>query len=285
MSWSCPVCQAPLKLSGAQWQCENKHCYDRAKAGYVNLLLANQKRSPEPGDSKEMITARRAFLEQDHYLPLVSALADLIRQHHGKPTLALYDTGCGEGYYLGNIVSLLSQPELAISAAGSDISKAAIEKAAKKYPQLHFAIASNFNLPVPNDSQDMVLQVFAPGSAEEIHRILAVGGLWLHVSPAEEHLAQLKAALYETPQQHAVDAEIPAGFEELPGIRLRYEFSLPQLQSRKELLMMTPYYWSVEEGAMASVLERMSELSADFSIRVLRKEKGEKGVRFILGKR
>ena len=275
MLWICPVCQAPLLLSGAQWQCENNHCYDRAKAGYVNLLLANQKRRPEPGDSKEMINARRAFLEEDHYLPLVNSLADLIRHQLDKSTLALYDAGCGEGYYLGKIVSLLSRPELTICAAGSDISKPAIEKAARKYQQLHFSIASNFNMPVPSDSQDVVLQVFAPGSAEEVHRILVFGGLWLHVSPAEEHLAQLKAALYQTPQQHKIDAEIPVGFEELPRARLRYEFRLPNLQSRKDLLMMTPYYWSVTEGAMASVLECMSELSADFSIRVLRKKGSE----------
>jgi len=258
-------------LSGAQWQSENNHCYDKAKAGYVNLLLANQKRRPEPGDSKEMINARRAFLEEGHYLPLVNSIADLVGQHFHKPTLALYDAGCGEGYYLDKIVSLLRQPEIAICAAGSDIAKVAIEKAARKYKQVHFPIASNFNRPVPSESQDVVLQVFAPGSVEEIHRILAVGGLWLQVSPAEEHLAQLKAALYQTPQRHTVDAEIPAGFEELPRVRLQYEFSLPKLQSRKDLLMMTPYYWSVGEGAMGSVLEGMGELSADFSIRMLRK--------------
>jgi len=258
-------------LAGAQWQCENKHSYDRAKAGYVNLLLANQKRSPEPGDSKEMIAARRAFLEAGHYQPLVNALAELIREHHFKPTLALFDAGCGEGYYLGKLVTLLSEPELAINAAGSDISKAAIEKAAKKYPHCQFAIASNFNLPVLNESQDVVLQVFAPGSAEETHRILTDGGLWLHVSPAEEHLAQLKAALYESPQQHSVDAELPTGFEEIKSTRLQFHFCLPELQIRRDLLLMTPYNWSVAEDALDSVLASMSEVGADFSVRVLRK--------------
>ena len=269
--WICPVCQAPLALSGKQWQCENRHSYDRAKAGYVNLLLANQKSRPDPGDNKAMMAARRAFLEQHHYLPLVRKLAEVIALQHPAKSLTIHDAGCGEGYYLHQLCSLLQTPDSVITAAGSDISRSAIEMAAKKYQTLQFAIASNFNIPVIGNSRDVVLHIFAPASAAEVLRILVPGGLWIRVTPAPEHLAELRAALYQTPQQHSADAEIPAGFEVLLQTSLQFNLNLPDLQSRKQLLMMTPYYWSVAAGAMDTVCEKMSTLSADFIVQVFRK--------------
>lgn len=269
--WICPVCQASLLLSGQQWQCVNKHSYDRAKAGYVNLLLANHKSTADPGDRKEVMSARRAFLEEGHFLPLVNCLADLITQRIQTDTLALYDLGCGEGYYLANTVSLLNKPGLSIHAAGNDISRSAVDKASRKYPQLQFAIASNFKTPVPDNSQDVVLQIFAPASEKEVHRILSVSGLWLQVSPAEEHLSQLRAALYQTPRLHTVDERTPEGFEEVHQTRVTFELSMPKTQSRKDLLMMTPYYWSVEEGTLDAVIDKMVLLTADFSIRIMQK--------------
>lgn len=260
-------------LAGRQWQCESSHSYDRAKAGYVNLLLANQKSSLEPGDNKEMMRARRAFLEADHYLPLVNTLAELLLQHLPAPSrmLSIHDAGCGEGYYLGRIAPLLEKSGAKIQASGSDISKAAIEMAAKRYQQLQFAIASNFNIPLASESQHVVLQVFAPGSEAELHRILYNAGLWLRVTPAEEHLTELRAALYQAPQQHSADAGIPDGFAELQHARLRFNFKLPDAQDRKALLMMTPYFWSVPEHGLDAVIDNMAELTADFSVRVLRK--------------
>lgn len=269
--WSCPVCQASLKLSGTQWQCANRHSYDQARAGYVNLLLANQKSRPDPGDNKAMMRARRAFLETDHYLPLVSALAETIALHAQASSLTIHDAGCGEGYYLARIVALLERTGCAVQASGNDISRSAIEMAAKKYRSLRFAIAGNHRLPLASASQNVLLHVFAPALEAEAHRVLASRGLWVRVTPAPAHLAQLREALYEAPTAHVEEQDIPAGFELLQQGRLQFEFSLPELQQRQNLLMMTPYYWRVEAGAMEAVLAQMATISADFSIRVLRK--------------
>lgn len=270
--WICPVCRWPLSLTEKQWQCENGHSYDHAKAGYVNLLLANHKNVSDPGDSKAMMTARRAFLEAGHYFPLVESLATLIKSHKSEKTLALYDAGCGEGYYLAAINAALTASGIKIKAAGNDISKPAIEKAAKKYKELDFVIASNFKIPVASASQNVVLQIFAPVAASEIRRVLADGGIWLQVSPAQEHLTQLRQAVYETAHDHAVDETIPEGFKLITSKRLSFEFELPDLQSRKDLLMMTPYFWSMAQTNADAVIEKITKLSADFSIRVLAKK-------------
>ena len=61
----CPKCKAPLALAERTAKCASGHSYDRAKEGYVNLFL-NQKRGAH-GDNREMILARRDFLDRGYY--------------------------------------------------------------------------------------------------------------------------------------------------------------------------------------------------------------------------
>jgi 23S rRNA (guanine745-N1)-methyltransferase len=74
----CPVCSSPLETAAKTYRCVNNHTYDTAKEGYVNLILANQKHSREPGDSKEMMEARKSFLNKGYYKPLARSAASLI---------------------------------------------------------------------------------------------------------------------------------------------------------------------------------------------------------------
>ncbi|STT79937.1 ribosomal RNA large subunit methyltransferase A [Klebsiella pneumoniae] len=55
MSYSCPLCHAPLSRSDNHYSCPQRHQFDLAKEGYVNLLPVQFKRSRDPGDSAEMI--------------------------------------------------------------------------------------------------------------------------------------------------------------------------------------------------------------------------------------
>ena len=41
----CPKCRKPLVEENGVFRCENRHSYDKAREGYVNLVLANQKHS------------------------------------------------------------------------------------------------------------------------------------------------------------------------------------------------------------------------------------------------
>jgi len=80
----CPVCSSPLSLEGRSYYCVNNHSYDISKEGYVNLLLANQKQSRDPGDSKEMLEARKSFLNRGYYKPLARAVASIIIKYKRK---------------------------------------------------------------------------------------------------------------------------------------------------------------------------------------------------------
>lgn len=274
--WICPACQQALVQQPQSWRCADGHSYDIGKEGYVNLLLANQKRSKEPGDNKAMVNARRAFLDQGCYQPLADKLVEIIKgQFIAKPTtdvINLFDAGCGEGYYLNQLVQGLSEQFDNIVACGSDIAKIAVQKAAKKYPFCYFSVASSFQIPLGDGSQDGVLQVFAPSSSEEILRILKNSGFWLQVNPAAGHLQQLKQAIYDVPQEHKMLTEVPEGFRLHSEQTLNFDFDLADEASRLNLLMMTPYYWTATEDKISSLVANMSLLTADFHIRVLIKD-------------
>ena len=57
----CPIDASPLMIDGLSLICENGHRFDVARQGYVNLLGPKDKRSKDPGDSKDMVSARAAF--------------------------------------------------------------------------------------------------------------------------------------------------------------------------------------------------------------------------------
>ena len=88
----CPVCKTPLTREKPCWHCENNHSFDVARQGYVNLLPVQQKHSLTPGDTKEMVAARRAFLDGGHYLPIAETLAKLVKSVAPE---TLLDAGCG----------------------------------------------------------------------------------------------------------------------------------------------------------------------------------------------
>ena len=76
MSFSCPLCHQPLAHVNNSFICPQRHQFDVAKEGYVNLLPVQHKRSRDPGDSAEMMQARRAFLDAGHYQPLRDAIVE-----------------------------------------------------------------------------------------------------------------------------------------------------------------------------------------------------------------
>lgn len=99
MSFSCPLCHQPLSREKNSYICPQRHQFDMAKEGYVNLLPVQHKRSRDPGDSAEMMQARRAFLDAGHYQPLRDAIVAQLRERLDEKATAVLDIGCGEGYY------------------------------------------------------------------------------------------------------------------------------------------------------------------------------------------
>lgn len=241
-AYLCPVCTAPLALAatGKSYLCKQGHCFDMAKEGYLNLLPVQHKHSSEPGDSKAMLSARRAFLEAGHYEPLAHAISAMLNNEAAaiNQPLRLLDIGCGEGYYSRTIHTLLPN----IEWHGLDIAKFAIAAAAKKLPNAHYVVASSKRLPYCAQYFDAVLRVFAPSDEDELRRVLKPSGRLLIVTPGPRHLAQLKAFIYHDVREHADAIQLPAGFTRITSQRLSYWLETYPSE-RAALLQMTPFAW------------------------------------------
>ena len=266
--WMCPVCGEMLAESGLSLQCRNRHNFDRAKKGAVYLLPPNKKHSDLPGDNPEMVRARRRFLTKGYYAHLRDAVCEGLRDAL-TPGAVLLDAGCGEGYYTAGIHE--KSPECAVY--GVDISKTAANYAAKADPAGRFAVASVFHLPVPDESCDAVVSIFAPYCGTEFFRVLKPGGTFVMAIPAARHLWELKAAVYDCPYENEVRDYALEGFTFVKKLDASREIALDSAQDIADLFSMTPYAYRTG----AKERERLASLDslrvrAEFEVLVYQKE-------------
>jgi 23S rRNA (guanine745-N1)-methyltransferase len=255
----CPVCKEPLAEDERTWRCDSGHSYDTAKEGYVNLLITHQRRQREPGDSADMLRARRAFLDGGHYAPLRDAVVGHIRAN-----AAVLDVGCGEGYYTRDLDD---------EVWGIDIARDAVRLAARRgrSPRHHYAVASAYDLPVVDGSVDVALSVFSPLHTPELERVVRPGGTVLVAGPGPRHLDGLKALLFDEPELHD-DADPFAGgatsLRLVDTTAVTYGLEL-EGAAIGDLLHMTPYAWYVSPERREAVTRR-TQLAATADFRIFR---------------
>lgn len=263
--YSCPVCGNELIKEDKRYVCEKNHSFDIAKEGYVNLLLANQKKSTDPGDNKQMIISRRDFLNLGHYDPISNALNEqiskLVALH--EEDFKLLDVGCGEGFFLWKLRQYLSNnnPQANSNFYGMDISKSGIKSASKRDKQSHFSIASLYQLPFHDNSLHCLTRIFAPKSYAEFARVLQAKAKFISIVPGPEHLMALKEIIYQNPKPHEQidDSECEQFFVLHEQIRVKYSISLVGENNISNLIKMTPYYWHMPKEA-SDIFERLSQL-------------------------
>ena len=93
----CPVCNSVLFEQESRYSCENNHCFDKAKQGYVNLLMSQQSSLKRHGDDKLMVKSRRDFLGKGYYSELCDKICLTVDRIKKKDSV-LFDIGFGEGY-------------------------------------------------------------------------------------------------------------------------------------------------------------------------------------------
>lgn len=211
------------------------HSFDKAKEGYVNLLLKNSS-GKRHGDDKLMVAARKAFLDKGYYAALRESIAKILGKNH-----TVLDSGCGEGYY----TSRFAEDN---TVMGIDISKDALKYAAKRCKNASFAVASIAQIPLSDNSVDAVINIFAPDSPAEFARVLDTNGRLIAVQPLENHLWELKSAIYEKPYKNPPLELKKQGFELKSTKEVKYKITLENSEDILSLFKMTPYYYKTSES-------------------------------------
>lgn len=241
----CPVCERPLETGAQVWTCPAGHSYDVARQGYVNLLTVSQKHSLHPGDTREQLAARKAFLDAGYYEPIADTVCGLLAPV--RPVSVL-DAGCGEGYYLSKLGERLPQAE----RWGLDISKDAVRFAAVRERHARWLAGTVSHLPFPDGSFGAVICMFSMTAAEEFRRVLLPGGVFLQVLAGGEHLTRLKRLIYPEllRREKNLHPELP-GFSLERTQTLEFPFRLTESRQIGNLLKMTPHYWRVSAAGAA----------------------------------
>jgi len=181
----CPRCQSAFALNGTSLICENRHCYDLSKRGYVNLAPSHDQ-AAEKYDA-ELFDSRRLVFEHGFYQPIAEAIAQWLPD----APITVLDAGCGEGYYARLLAEQFPRAQL----IGLDISRDAITAAAREPGRANWLVADLKRLPVADHSADLLLDVLTPADYAEFRRVIKPDGLMIKVVPGSDYLCEVRKAV------------------------------------------------------------------------------------------
>ena len=184
-AFACPICRENLTLVETSLKCENRHSFDLAKFGYVNL--APQIKQSANYD-KENFQNRQQILEAGFYQAILNAVSDLLAS--SKTTTTILDIGCGEGFYSRKLQE--RHPDKTFYAF--DISKDSVQIAAKSEPNwaVNWFVGDLARLPIKDASMDILLDIFSPANYGEFRRVLSKDGILIKVIPTKNHLKEIR---------------------------------------------------------------------------------------------
>ena len=274
---ACPIDATVLVEQQRQLCCVQGHHFDIARQGYVNLLPVQHKKSKNPGDNKEMVAARTQFLNTAIYQPIAEELKNTFLNLlvDAERTYCVLDAGCGDGYYLDQIINMLKQKNLI--GIGVDISKDAIIAAAKRNSQLTWLVASNKQLPVLPRSIDVILSVFGFPSVDGFNNALKAQGSVILIEPGAQHLIELRKLLYvdveeSTPKNNPLAETL---FDVISTQTLTYQTKKLANSELVNLLKMTPHFYRAPREAVERLCQQHDiSVTVEVNIIVCTKRKG-----------
>ena len=241
---SCPICQENLTLVETSLKCSNRHSFDLAKFGYVNL--APQIKQSTNYD-KENFQNRQEILEAGFYQDILEGISGILATKPSAKTVL--DIGCGEGFYSRKLQE--SHPDKTFYAF--DISKDSVQIAAKSEPNwaVNWFVGDLARLPIKDASMDILLDIFSPANYGEFRRVLSQNGILIKVVPTENHLKEIRQMVQDhlTKKDYS-NQDIKEHFQEHFTIQSSQIASLTKPitpEQRQALLSMTPLLFNIDQ--------------------------------------
>ena len=244
-AFTCPICQENLTLVDSSLKCTNRHSFDLAKFGYVNLTPQIKQSA---NYDKENFQNRQQILEAGFYQAILDALSTMLSSLETSKTIL--DIGCGEGFYSRKLQEV--HPDKTFYAF--DISKDSVQIAAKSEPNwaVNWFVGDLARLPIKNTSMDILLDIFSPANYGEFRRVLSKDGILIKVIPTENHLKEIRQTVQEqlTKKDYS-NQDIKEHFQEHFSIQSIQTASLTKsitAEQRQALLSMTPLLFHVDQS-------------------------------------
>ena len=242
-AFACPICQEALDLVQQSLACPNRHSFDLAKFGYVNLAPQVK---PSKDYDKESFQNRQLVLENGFYDHILTTLSECLSPLDHPSNIL--DIGCGEGYYSRSLQE--RYPDHSFYAF--DLSKESIQLAAKSDHEwkVKWFVGDLARLPLLDQSMDLLLDIFSPANYQEFKRILAPDGRLIKVIPTASHLQEIRQKVKEHLDQADYSNEqiiqhFSDRFTVEQSLHCQETFELtPAL--REALLSMTPLLFHVD---------------------------------------
>lgn len=263
--FACPHCKEVLTLEGASLRCPNRHTFDLARQGYVNLLGASK---ISINYDKDSFAQRQAFLEAGYYDHIYEALEE--RLVANKLT-SLLDIGCGEGFYSRCLARQNHWELLAFDLSKDSILMAARADATKS---VKWFVGDLTKLPLQDGVIDGVLDIFSPAHYQEFDRVLKDDGLIFKFVPGRNHLKELRQLAKDQLRQADYDNQtILARFKDLVAVEEEVLVSKTQPispEDAKILADMTPLLFQVDKDSLD--LTGLTEITIEAQLLVGRKK-------------
>ena len=244
-AFACPICQENLTLVESSLKCNNRHSFDLAKFGYVNL--APQIKQSANYD-KENFQNRQQILESGFYQAILEVVSDLLAR--SKTSTTVLDIGCGEGFYSRKLQESHSDKTF----YAFDISKDSVQIAAKSEPNwaVNWFVGDLAHLPIKDDSMDILLDIFSPANYGEFKRVLKENSLLIKIIPTENHLKEIRQKVEkQLTNKDYSNQNIKNHFQEHFTILSSQTTSLTKTITAEQLqalLSMTPLLFHVDQS-------------------------------------
>ena len=244
-AFACPICQENLALVEISLKCKNRHSFDLAKFGYVNL--APQIKQSANYD-KENFQNRQQILEAGFYQAILEGVSDLLVANPSAKTVL--DIGCGEGFYSRKLQESHSDKTF----YAFDISKDSVQIAAKSEPNwaVNWFVGDLARLPIKDGSMDILLDIFSPANYGEFRRVLSKDGILIKVIPTKNHLKELRQKVQDQLiKKDYSNQDIKNHFQEHFTILSSKTASLTKpitAEKLQALLSMTPLLFQIDQS-------------------------------------